>query len=257
MKRLIGCLLAASVIGLAQAAGDDFNSRCGSGLPKNLAPTADTGVVIVDAALRAYVPVEMPIGRGIVTLTGIDKGLGSRSSRYQCTEFMVLPQLPPGRYRLSSLEGMVSSATLPERFLYPMPGDGYQVVNPHDWREGPQRYRVQPRRAPELEVEVKAGEVTYFGRLEVVRNLGSSHAVAVKLEPDTAREKQARARLRQLAGLPPINEPPPEAAPAPAPAEPGAPATPGTPDAKPAPPAAAPPTAATPPAAAPPAAAAP
>ncbi len=29
-----------------------------------------------------------------------------------------------------------------------MPGDGYQVVNPHDWREGPQRYRVQPRRAP-------------------------------------------------------------------------------------------------------------
>lgn len=245
MKRLIGCLLVASVVGLAQAAEDDFNSRCGSGLPKNLAPTADTGVVIVDAALRAYVPVEMPIGRGIVTLTGIDKGLGSRSSRYQCTEFMVLPQLPPGRYRLSSLEGMVSSATLPERFLYPMPGDGYQVVNPHDWREGPQRYRVQPRRAPELEVEVKAGEVTYFGRVEVVRNLGSSHAVAVKLEPDAAREKQARARLRQLAGLPPINEPSPEAAT-------GAPATPGTPDAKPAPP-----TAATPPAAAPPAAAAP
>lgn len=253
MKRLIGCLLAASV-GLAHAAEDDFNSRCGSGLPKSLAPTADTGVVIVDAALRAYVPVEMPVPRGIVTLSGTGKGLGSRSSRYQCTEFMVLPELAPGRYRLSSLEGMVSSAILPQRFLYPMPGDGYQVVNPHDWREGPQRYRVQPRRAPELEVEVKAGEVTYFGRLEVVRNRGSAHAVMVKLEPDAAREKQARARLRQLAGLPPINEPPPESAPPQSPVEPGAPAA---PDGNPAPPADAPPTAATPPATEPPAAAAP
>lgn len=251
MKRLIGCLLAVSV-GLAHAAEDDFNSRCGSGLPKELAPTADTGVVIVDAALRAYVPVEMPVQRGIVTLSGIGKGLGSRSSRYQCTEFMVMPDLPPGRYRLSSLEGMVSSAILPQRFLYPMPGDGYQVVNPHDWREGPQRYRVQPRRAPELEVEVKAGEVTYFGRLEVVRNRGSSHAVTVKLEPDAAREKQARARLRQLAGLPPINEPPPQAAPPEADVTPGAAGAADTPDTPPAPP-----TAASPPAAAPPAAAAP
>lgn len=249
MKCLIGCLLAASV-GLAHAAEDDFNSRCGSGLPARLAPTADTGVVVLDATLRAYVPVEMPITRGIAVLTGTGKGLGSRSSRYQCAEFMVLPELPPGRYRLSSLEGLVSSAILPQRFLYPMPGDGYQVVNPHDWREGPQRYRVQPRRAPELEVEVKAGEVTYFGHLEVVRNRGSAHAVVVKLEPDAAREKLARARLRQLAGLPPVNEPAPEPA-APA-TEPQAPAT------EPAPPAdTAPPTGATPPAAPPPAAAAP
>ena len=252
MKRLIGCLLAAAV-GLAHAAQDDFNSRCGSGLPAGLAPTADTGVVIVDAALRAYVPVEMPIPRGIAVLTGIGKGLGSRSSRYQCSEFMVMPQLPPGRYRLSSLEGLVSSAILPQRFLYPMPGDGYQVVNPHDWREGPQRYRVQPRRAPELEIEVKAGEVTYFGRLEVVRNRGSAHAVMVKLEPDAAREKLARARLRQLAGLPPVNEPVQQPAPA---ADPASPAAPGAAPA-PAAPAAPRATGATAPAAAPPAAAAP
>lgn len=251
MKRLIGCLFA-TCIGVAGAAEDDFNSRCGSSLPRQLAPTADTGVVIVDATLRAYVPVEMTIERAIAVLNGMQQGLGSRSSRYQCTEFMVIPDLPAGRYRLSSLEGRVSSATLPQRFLYPMPGDGYHVVNPHDWREGPQQYRVQPRRAPELEIEVKAGEVSYLGRVEVVRNRGSSHAVMVKLEPDAAREKLARARLRQLAGLPPINEPPPappaDAAPPDAPATPAAP-----PPADPAPPA----TGASPPAVAPPAAAPP
>ena len=160
MKRLIGCLFA-TWIGAVGAAQDDFNSRCGSSLPPKLAPTADTGVVIVDARLRAFAPVEMEIERAIAVLNGTQKGLGSRSSRYECTEFIVIPDLPAGRYRLSSLEGRVSSATLPERFLYPMPGDGYQVVNPHDWREGPQQYRVQPRRAPELEIEVTAGEVSY------------------------------------------------------------------------------------------------
>lgn len=244
MKRLIGCLFA-TWIGAVGAVQDDFNSRCGSSLPPKLAPTADTGVVIVDATLRAFVPVEMEIGRAIAVLNGMQKGLGSRSSRYQCTEFIVIPDLPAGRYRLSSLEGWVSSAILPVRFLYPMPGDGYQVVNPHDWREGPQRYRVQPRRAPELEIEVTAGEVSYLGRVEVVRNRGSSHAVMVKLEPDAAREKLARARLRQLAGMPPINEPVPPPAPPAEVAPPGAPGTPSAP--------AAPATGTSAPAAAPPA----
>lgn len=214
MKRLIGCLLA-GLVGAAGATEDDFNSRCGSSLPTKLVPTADTGVLIVDATLRAYAPVQIPVDRGIAVLSGIGRGLGSRSSRYQCTEFMVIPDLPPGRYRLASIEGWVSSATLPERFLYPMPGDGYQVVNPHDWREGPQLYRVQPRRAPELEIEVVAGQVSYLGRVEVVRNHGSSHAVMVKLEPDAAREKTARQRLRRLAGLPPLNEPQAEPMPEP------------------------------------------
>ncbi len=242
MKRLIGCLLA-GLVGAVGAAEDNFNSRCGSSLPPKLAPTADTGVVIVDAALRAYVPVEMAVDRAIVVLSGQGKGLGSRSGRYQCTEFMIITDLPPGRYRLASLEGRVSSATLPERFLYPMPGDGYQVVNPHDWREGPQQYRVQTPRIPELEVEVKAGEVSYLGQVQVVRNRGASHAVTVKVEPDAGRERAARQRLRRLAGLPPLNAPQPEAEPAPAPGSAPADATPAT-DAS--PPAAAPPAAAQP-----------
>lgn len=201
MKHLIGCLLA-GLIGVADAAGDDFDRRCGQFVPPRIAPTAQTGVVIVDAALRAYTPLETPIDRGVAVLSGIGKGLGIHRSRYQCTEFMVIPDLAPGRYRLVSLEGRISSITLTRRFLYPMPGDGYRIVNPHDWREGPQLYRVQPRRAPELEVEVRAGEVSYLGRLEVVRNPPPFLAVGIERQVDTARERAARERLRQLIGAP-------------------------------------------------------
>lgn len=201
MKHLIGCLLAL-LVGGAAAAADDFERRCGPFVPEQLAPTAHAGVVIVDAALRAYTPAEMTIDYGVAVLSGIGKGLGMHRSGYQCTEFMVIPDLAPGRYRLVSLEGRISSITLTRRFLYPMPGDGYHIVNPHDWREGPQLYRVQPRRAPELEVEVRAGEVSYLGRLEVVRNPPSMYAVGIERHADPAREQAARQRLRQLSGAP-------------------------------------------------------
>ncbi|ANX04740.1 hypothetical protein [Immundisolibacter cernigliae] len=199
MKHLIGCLLA-GLIGVAGAAGDDFDSRCGRFVPPLIAPTAQTGVVIVDAALRAYTPLEMTVDHGVAVLSGIGKGLGMHRSSYQCAEFMVIPDLAPGRYRLVSLEGRISSITLTRRFLYPMPGDGYHIVNPHDWREGPQLYRVQPRRTPELEIEVRAGEVSYLGRLQVVRSPPSIHAVGIERQADAARERAARERLRQLSG---------------------------------------------------------
>ncbi|WP_372720545.1 hypothetical protein [Immundisolibacter sp.] len=226
MKRLIGCLLTA-LIGTTSAVSaveDDFNSRCGSSVPPQITPGTDTGVVIVDAALRAYVPVEMMVDRGIAVLSSLERGIGSRASRYQCTELMVIPNLPPGRYRLVSLEGQVSSMTLPQRFLYPMPGDGYQVVNPHDWRQGPQTYRVQLPRLPELEVEVKAGAVSYLGQVQVLRNRGSSHAVKAELAPDAARERVARQRMHRLAGLPPAGLQLPTAVPAQTPDAPPAPA---------------------------------
>jgi len=201
MKHLIGCLLVC-LFGTAHAAGDDFDSRCGRFVPAQIAPTAQTGVVIVDAALRAYTPAEMTIDYGVAVLSGIGKGLGIHRSSYQCTEFMVIPDLAPGRYRLASLEGRISSITLTRRFLYPMPGDGYQIVNPHDWREGPQLYRVRPRRTPELEIEARAGEVSYLGRLEVVRSPPSMYAVDIERHADPAREQAARERLRQLSGAP-------------------------------------------------------
>lgn len=213
MKRLIGWLLAALLGGTATA-DDTFEQRCARWLPQPLAPTADTGVLIVDAALRAYIPAELDIGYGRATLTGIGKGLGTHTSDYQCMDFVVIPGLAPGRYRLSALEGQISSLTLSQRFLFPMPGDGYRVVNPHDWREGPQRYRVQPRRTPELEIEVRAGEVGYLGRVEVVRGRGSVHAVAVQRRNDPARERAALERLRRLGGLATGASPPAAAAPA-------------------------------------------
>lgn len=212
MKHLLGCLLACA-IGTAAASEDDFDSRCGPLLPARLAPTADTGVVIVDAALRAYIPVEMPIERGVAALAGLGKRPGIHSSAYQCLDFTVIAGLPAGRYRLSSIEGQVSSITLTQRFLYPMPGDGYQIINPHDWREGPQRYRVQPRRTPDLEIDVQAGAVSYLGRIEVVRARNSVHAVTVERRADAAREQLARERLRRLAGAPPTAATPPATAP--------------------------------------------
>lgn len=201
MKHLIGCLLA-GLIGVAAAAGDDFDSRCGQFTPPQIAPTAQTGVVIIDAAVRAYTPLEMTVDHAVAVLSGIGKGLGMHRSGYQCTEFMVIPDLAPGRYRLVSVEGRLSSITLTRRFLYPMPGDGYHIVNPHDWREGPQLYRVQPRRAAELEVDVRAGEVSYLGRLQVVRRATSIHAVGIERQADAAREQAARERLRQLGSAP-------------------------------------------------------
>jgi hypothetical protein len=217
MKRLLGCLLAC-LLTAATASEDDFVRRCGPFQAQRLAPTADTGVVIVDAALRAYTPVEITLDYGVAVLSGVDKGLGVRSSAYTCTEFMVIAGLRPGRYRLSALEGHLSSVTLPRRFLYPMPNDGYQIVNPHDWREGPQRYRVQPPRTPELQVEVRAGEVVYLG-VEVVRTRFSSRAVTVQRRADADREQLARERLQRLIGAPatrasaPAARPPAAAAP--------------------------------------------
>jgi hypothetical protein len=144
----------------------------------------------------------MTIDHGVAVLSGIGKGLGIHLSCYQRTDFMIVPDLAPARYRLASLEGRVTSLTLTPRFLYPMPGDGYRIVNPHDWREGPQLYRVQPRRTPELEIEVRAGEVSYLGRLEVVRSPPSMYGVGIERQADAARERAARERLRQLSGAP-------------------------------------------------------
>lgn len=219
MKRLIGWLVAALLGGTA-AADDTFEQRCARWLPQPLAPTADTGVVIVDAELRAYVPAELDIEYGRATLTGIGKGLGTHTSDYQCMRFVVIPGLAPGRYRLSALDGQISGLTLSQRFLFPMPGDGYQVVNPHDWREGPQHYRVQPPRTPALEVEVKAGAVSYLGLLDVVRHRRSTYAVTVQRRDDPARERAALERLRRLAGLAPATGASAPAAAAPAMAAP-------------------------------------
>jgi hypothetical protein len=218
MKRLIACLFAAWA-GVSTAA-DDFDRRCTGWLPDALAPTASTGVVIVDATLRAYVPAEMVIGQAVAVLSGIGGGLGIHNSAYQCSDFIVMPGLTPGRYRLVSIEGRVSSLTLSRRFLYPLPNDGYQIVNPHDWREGPQLYRVQPRRAPELEVDVRAGAVSYFGALDVVRAQGSSQAVRVERRADAQREQQARDRLARLAAQAPATGASRPAAPPPAAAAP-------------------------------------
>ncbi|MDD3652215.1 hypothetical protein [Immundisolibacter sp.] len=200
MKRLLGCLLVC-LLTAAAAGEDDFDRRCGPFQAQRLAPSADTGVVIVDALLRAYAPVEITLDYGVAVLRGIGKGLGVHSSAYSCTDFMVIAGLRPGRYRLSALEARISSVTLPQRFLYPMPNDGYQIVNPHDWREGPQLYRVQPPRTPELQVEVSAGEVSYLG-VEVVHTRFSAHAVTVRRRADAAREQLARERLQRLIGAP-------------------------------------------------------
>ena len=217
MKRLLGCLLAC-LLTAATAGEDDFVHRCGPFQAQRLAPPADTGVFIVDALLRASAPVEITLDYGVAVLSGIGKGLGVHSSAYSCTDFMVITGLRPGRYRLSALEGQVSSVTLPQRFLYPMPNDGYQIVNPHDWREGPQLYRVQPPRTPELQVDVRAGAVSYLG-VEVVRTRFSAHAVTVQRRTDAAREQLARERLQRIIGAPatdasaPAARPPAAAAP--------------------------------------------
>lgn len=217
MKRLIACLFAAWA---GVAAADDFDRRCAGLLPDALAPTASTGVVVIDATLRAYTPAEVVIGQAVAVLSGTGSGLGIHNSAYQCSDFIVMPGLAPGRYRLTSLEGRISSLTLSRRFLYPLPNDGYQVVNPHDWREGPQLYRVEPRRAPELEVEVRAGAVSYLGALEVVRAQGSSQAVRVERRTDAQREQQARDRLARLAANAPATGASRPAAPPPAAAAP-------------------------------------
>ena len=218
MKRLIACLFAAWS-GVA-AADDDFAHRCAGLLPDALAPTASTGVVILDATLRAYTPAEVVIGKALAVLAGTTSGLGTHNSAYQCSDFIVMPGLAPGRYRLTSLDGRISSLTLSQRFLYPLPNDGYRIVNPHHWREGSQLYRVEPRRAPELEVDVRAGAVSYLGALEVVRAQGSSQAVRVERRADAQREQQARDRLARLAANAPATGASRPAAPPPATAAP-------------------------------------
>ncbi|RLA15019.1 MAG: hypothetical protein DRQ52_02850, partial [Gammaproteobacteria bacterium] len=126
-----------------------------------LTEDANSGRVVLHASLIAKIRLGVPVNPVQVTLVGRSKKLPTITSKLQCSNLVIFNQVPPGEYRVQSLQGNVNILGTPGRFLYPMTND-YQVL----FRGGSTAiYRVIVPRDLEPTVTVNAGETSYAGKL--------------------------------------------------------------------------------------------
>ena len=132
-----------------------------------LGSNVDTGRLIIHASLVAHMRISMPVNPVRITVTGLGENLPIVTSEPQCSDLVVIDQLPPGDYRLQSIEGNVDLFTAPKRFLHPLPGDGYRLI-----LTGASQglYRVPVARDLDAVVTIKAGETALFGSLNISAN---------------------------------------------------------------------------------------
>jgi hypothetical protein len=127
-----------------------------------LTQTPDRGRAVISATLLANMRLPIPVNPVKVTLVGVEKHLPVVTSSLQCSHLVVFDALPPGEYRLQSIEGKVDLFTAPKRFLYPLPQDGYQLV----FTGGNSGlYRAQVPRKLGAIIKAQAGETTFAGAL--------------------------------------------------------------------------------------------
>ena len=132
-----------------------------------LASNEETGRLIIHTSLVAHMRISMPVNPVRVTVTGLEENLPIVTSEPQCSGLVVIDQLPPGDYRLLSIEGNVDLFTAPKRFLHPLPGDGYRLIL-STGNQGLYRVPIDPDL--NAVATVKAGETTLFGSLSVSAN---------------------------------------------------------------------------------------
>lgn len=132
------------------------------------APGEPAGELIVSATVRAFTPVQVvAISARAIVAGPLPRGR-THAGPVGPLPCLVLGALPPGRYRLHSLEARISTFTARLRFLLPDPDDGYRV--PGERRLGGfQLYRVLVPRAAEFEVEVLPGQRSVLGHIDVTR----------------------------------------------------------------------------------------
>lgn len=153
----------------------------------SLADSPDTGRVVVHTALLAHMRISVPVNPVKVTLSGIGNHLPILTSDVQCANLVVFNQVPPGEYRLQSMEGNVSVFTAPERFLFPLPGDGYRLI----FTGGQSAlYRVTVPRDLAAIIDVRAGETSFAGKLTTL--VSPRHPWSVGVEWDHQLATQIR-----------------------------------------------------------------
>ncbi|MBL4622958.1 MAG: hypothetical protein JKY89_11210 [Immundisolibacteraceae bacterium] len=147
-----------------------------------LGSNEETGRLVIHTSLVAHMRISMPVNLVRVTITGLDNDLPIVTSKPQCSGLVVIDQLPPGDYRLQSIEGNVDLFTAPKRFLYPLPGDGYRLI----LTGGTQGlYRVPLPRDLGTPVTIKAGETTLAGSLNISANPRRIWAIDINWNPES------------------------------------------------------------------------
>lgn len=158
------CLLLICMFSNQSVATDTPPEWCRSLLPP-LEHNVEQGRLVISSQLVAHMRIGVPIDPVTITLTGIGEDMPVVTSSLQCSSAVVFDQLPPGQYRIVSIEGSLNILTAPNRFLYPLPEDGYRVIF-----TGGQTaiYRVPVPRKLSPIVEVTAGQTNFAGELRIL-----------------------------------------------------------------------------------------
>ena len=173
---LLLCLLLANVDAIAVTADPDW---CSNYQPE-LTDNNETGRLVLHTSLVAHMRISMPVNPVKVTVTGLGKELPVKTSSPQCSGLVIFDQLPPGQYRLQSIEGNVDLFTAPKRFIHPGPGDGYRLI-----LSGSSQglYRVPVPRELNPLITIKAGETSFGGALNISANPRRIWAIDVNWNP--------------------------------------------------------------------------
>jgi len=127
-----------------------------------LTANANSGRVVMKTSLIANMRLPVPVNPVKVTLYGIGEKSPTITSKLQCSNLVIFDQVPPGEYRVQSIEGSVNIAGAPARFLNPM-NNAYQIIGAGAGSTA--IYRVTVPRDLEATIKVMAGETTYAGYL--------------------------------------------------------------------------------------------
>ncbi len=134
-----------------------------------------SGRLVLQTSLVAHMRIVVPVQPVRVTLVGLGSSLPVVTSPVQCGQLVVFDQLPPGNYRIASVEGNVSVFSAPERFLFPLPGDNYRIISSTGDTVS---YRAKIPRESAAIVPVEAGKTSFAGSLAIVPTRRKSWAVS-------------------------------------------------------------------------------
>ncbi|RLA18171.1 MAG: hypothetical protein DRQ60_00265 [Gammaproteobacteria bacterium] len=127
-----------------------------------LTDDANSGRVVLQTSLIANIRLPVPVNPVKATLYGIGDKSPTITSKLQCANLVIFDQVPPGEYRVQSIEGSVNIAGAPARFLNPM-NNAYQIIGAGAGSTA--IYRVTVPRNLDATVKVTAGETSYAGYL--------------------------------------------------------------------------------------------
>ena len=190
------CLLLLCMFSSQSIAGDEPPEWCHQLLPQ-LEQHSELGRLVISSQLVAHMRIGVPVNPVSITLTGVGKDMPVVTSSPQCSAAVVFDQLPPGQYRIASIEGSLNILTAPNRFLYPLPGDGYRIIFTGGQTA---RYRVPVPHELSSIVEVTAGQTSFAGELVISPNPRRIWAINIDWSHQLAARSASCERFNKLHG---------------------------------------------------------